>query len=148
MRIAFDTHVLLYAEGLDDPGKASAARHRMTQCADGVMHLPLQVVLEGTRVLRTKLRWPDAAVRATVDRWRVIAEVALPIAATLEDALTLSFRHRLQIFDAMILATAADARCELLLSEDFHDGFVWKGCTVANPFADKLHPLLKSLLGD
>jgi predicted nucleic acid-binding protein len=39
-----------------------------------------------------------------------------------------------QIFDAIILVAAAQARCDLLLSEDFHDGFIWGGVTVTNPF--------------
>ena len=59
---------------------------------------------------------------------------------------SLAATHRLQIWDALILATAAGAGCRLLLSEDMQDGFVWKGCTVANPFAAPLHPLLADAL--
>ncbi len=34
----------------------------------------------------------------------------------------------------------------MLLSEDMQDGFVYRGVTVANPFAAALHPLLASVL--
>jgi predicted nucleic acid-binding protein len=63
-----------------------------------------------------------------------------------EDALTLASTHQLQFWDALILATAADAGCRILLSEDMSDGFVWRGCTVVNPFAEPTHPLLADAL--
>jgi predicted nucleic acid-binding protein len=59
-----------------------------------------------------------------------------------------SFDHGMQVFDAIILATAAQAERPLLLSEDFEDGFVWRGVTVANSFARKPPPLLASALND
>ncbi|HWF78051.1 MAG TPA: hypothetical protein VN694_12835 [Caulobacteraceae bacterium] len=49
-------------------------------------------------------------------------------------ALGLAADHHLQIFDAIILAGAASARCDGLLSEDLHDGFAWRGVAVLNPF--------------
>jgi predicted nucleic acid-binding protein len=36
--------------------------------------------------------------------------------------------------DAIILAAAVEARCDLLLSEDLQDGFAWRGVVVTNPF--------------
>jgi predicted nucleic acid-binding protein len=51
------------------------------------------------------------------------------------------------IWDALILAVAAENRCRLLLSEDFQAGFTWRGVTVVNPFAAQPSPLLKGLLG-
>lgn len=55
--------------------------------------------------------------------------------------------HGLQIWEAIILAVSAEARCRLLLSEDMQDGFTWRGLTVVNPFAEHLHPQLLPLLG-
>jgi predicted nucleic acid-binding protein len=65
---------------------------------------------------------------------------------TLETALDLATEHRLQIFDAIILAASAEAGCRMLLTQDMQDGFVWRGMTVANPFAATLHSLLADLL--
>jgi predicted nucleic acid-binding protein len=146
MRVAFDTNVLLYAEGADEPVKAAKAQATITRFAGDRMHLPSQVVLEGARALRMKLRMQGSQARLIVEQWRTAATIVLPNAATLDNALMLSFDHGIQIFDAIILATAAQAECPLLLSEDFQDGFVWRGVTVANPFADKLHPLLESAI--
>lgn len=61
-------------------------------------------------------------------------------------ALDLAATHRLYIWDAVVLAAAADARCRLLLSEDFQEGFSWSGVTVSNPFSANRHLLLEGLL--
>jgi predicted nucleic acid-binding protein len=58
MRIAFDTNILLYAEGTEEPTKAAKAQVAITRFAGDRMHLPSQVVLEGARALRTKLKLP------------------------------------------------------------------------------------------
>ena len=63
-------------------------------------------------------------------------------------AMDLAADHDLSIWDAVILAAAADAGCRLLLSEDMQDGFAWRGLTVANPFADRRHPLLTAILNE
>jgi predicted nucleic acid-binding protein len=54
--------------------------------------------------------------------------------------------HQFAIWDAVILASASEAGCRLLLSEDMQDGFTWGGVTIANPFAPEPHKLLRGLL--
>ncbi len=61
-------------------------------------------------------------------------------------AAELATAHHVSIWDAVIVASAAEARCRLLLSEDLQDGFTWGGLTVANPFLSSRHPLLDALL--
>ena len=55
--------------------------------------------------------------------------------------------HKLRIWDAVILAAAAESQCRLLLSEDLRDGFTWRGVTVVKPFAAKRNELLEEALG-
>ncbi len=50
------------------------------------------------------------------------------------------------IWDAVILSAAAEADCQLLLSEDMQHGFVWRGVTIVNPFTKPGHSLLNALL--
>lgn len=66
--------------------------------------------------------------------------------AVMLGAADLAVHHQFTIWDALILAAAADAGCRLLLSEDLQDGFTWSGVTVTDPFADERYPLLESLL--
>lgn len=74
----------------------------------------------------------------------------MPVHDTTEDALLAAMDlvadHRLSVWDALILAVAANAHCRLLLSEDLQDGFTWCGVTVVNPFTEPRHPLLTPLL--
>lgn len=67
--------------------------------------------------------------------------------SAMESAFDLVVDHRLQIWDALILAVAAEQKCRLLLSEDFQNGFTWGGVTVLNPFAETRYPLLSVALG-
>ena len=46
----------------------------------------------------------------------------------------LSTSHQLAVWDAIMLAAAAQAGCRVLLSEDMRHGFTWRGTTVRNPF--------------
>jgi predicted nucleic acid-binding protein len=52
----------------------------------------------------------------------------------------------LQMWDALILVVAAEQHCRIVISEDFQDGFTWRGVTVVNPFASEPSPLLAGLL--
>ena len=61
-------------------------------------------------------------------------------------ALDLAADHQMPIWDALILAVAADQKCRLLLSEDFQQGFTWRGVTVLNPFQTPQHALLAAVL--
>lgn len=60
-------------------------------------------------------------------------------------AIDLAVDHRLQFRDALILFTAAEARCQILLSEGMQHGFVGRGLTMASPFATLPHSKLAVL---
>jgi len=146
MRTAVDTNILVYAQGGNDPARQRVALDIMDALGRDSMHLPVQVLGELFNVLTRKARWPTLAARNAVLDWR---SSFTPIAAsedTLLSALDLACDHQLAIWDAIVVSTAADAGCRLLLSEDMHDGFVWRGLTVVNPFAAKRHPLLEAAL--
>ena len=83
---------------------------------------------------------------STILAWRD----AFPLIETSETvivaAVELAASHRLGMWDAVILASAAEGGCRLLLTEDLQEGFTWNGVTVTNPFARTPHPLLRELL--
>ncbi len=73
-------------------------------------------------------------------------ELIVPNAEVFLNALDLATDHKLQFWDALIVATAASSGCSLLLSEDMQDGFAWRGITVVNPFSAKPHRKLARVL--
>ena len=50
-------------------------------------------------------------------------------------AMQIHQRHRIQFFDALLLATARRVGCKVMLSEDVQDGHDYDGITIRNPFA-------------
>jgi len=148
MRIAFDTNVVGYAEGLDDAVRCRQARDLLVELQSHALVMPVQVAAELHRLVMRRSRVDAGQARIVVERWANALPFRPPTTVqTWEAALDLAAEHRLQIFDAIVLAVSAEAGCSLLLSEDMQDGFVWRGLTVVNPFAGKLHPLLADLLG-
>lgn len=145
MRIALDTNILAYAEGLGDKARCKAARTLVGQLPVETVVLPAQTLGELYRVLTAKANRKAAVARSAILGWSDSFEVADSSWTAFQAALDLSVDHQMQIWDALILSVAAENRCRLLLSEDFHEGFTWRGVTVLNPFASPLHPLLGSL---
>lgn len=80
--------------------------------------------------------------------WRDANRIVDTTEETVMRAIDLVVDHRLAIWDAVILAAAAEAGCRMLLSEDMHAGFSWTGVTIVNPFDPRPHPLLAQLLGE
>ena len=108
--------------------------------------LPAQTLGELSRVLTGKAKRSAEQAREAVIGWADSFEVADSTWFAFQSALDLTVDHQLPIWDALVLVVAAENRCRLLLSEDFHNGFTWRGLTVANPFISSPSPLLASLL--
>lgn len=146
MRVALDTNILAYAEGLGDERRVSQTRQLLTQISPERVVLPAQTLGELYRVLTGKGNYEPAAGRDAVLEWRDAFEVADSTTVCFISALDLAVDHQLQFWDSLILAIAAQARCRLLLSEDMQQGFTWGGVTVVNPYATDSHALLEQLL--
>jgi predicted nucleic acid-binding protein len=138
--VALDTNVLGYAAGIrevdaDDTKVDEAEALIATLQIDQVIVLPAQVLLELHYLLvrrgRRSLLEAALIVGEYVGGNRVVPTTADVIA----DAFDLAAAHRMQTFDAVILAAAASAQCDVLYSEDMQHGFEWGRVTVLNPFA-------------
>lgn len=145
MRVALDTNILAYAEGVGDASRCRKAAALVEQFPVERVVLPAQTLGELYRVLVGKAhRAPDAARQAILD-WTDSFEVADSTWPAFQSAFDLAADHGLQIWDALILAVAAETRCRLLISEDLQDGFTWRGVTVVNPFhGEHVHLIEKS----
>ena len=146
MLVALDTNILAYAEGLNGAAMKTAALETLRELPEETTLVPVQALGELFTVLVRKAGRSPARARQAVLSWGD----AYPLIETSPDvliaAMDLVVDHRLGSWDAVILSSAADARCRLLLSEDLQEGFTWSGVTVTNPFAKTRHPLLQTLL--
>ena len=146
MRAALDTNVLAYAEGLGDRPRCNKALDLVERLPLGEVIIPAQTLGELSRVLRVKAKRSAKDTRSAVLSWADTFSVADSTWPAFQAALDLNVDHNLQIWDALILAVAAEQHCRVLLTEDMHAGFTWRGVTLVNPFAPETDPLLEQLL--
>jgi predicted nucleic acid-binding protein len=124
-----DSNVVLYTIG-KDVRKAGIARRLVSEQPV----ISTQVVNECVSVCLRKLSFTReqayAFARELMDRTEV-----LPLdESTIDRAATLAIRYQLSHWDALIVASAALAGCEVLYSEDLQDGQVFDQLKVVNPF--------------
>lgn len=133
-RAALDTNVLVYAQGLGDEARVAAARALIARAPQGALVVPIQAIGEFFRVIVRKGGLSPAEAAYAIGRWRPSVSVQATSSEVMDRAIEIACAHGLQIWDGVILAAAQAAGCGLLLSEDLHDGFVWNGVMVSNPF--------------
>lgn len=146
MKVAVDTNVLAYAEGINDAAKKDIALDVLQTLLPESTFIPVQALGELFAVLVRKARRSPAAAAAAVQNWGDVFPLIESSADVMLAATSLAQAHALGTWDAIILSAASEARCRLLLSEDLQDGFTWRGVTVVNPFSPARHPLLSALL--
>ena len=145
MRVAVDTNVLAYAEGIGEQAKRNVSLDLLNRLSPESLLLPAQVLGELFRVLTGKANCTPDMARSRVQQWADSFEVADSSWVAFQAAFDLTVDHGLQIWDALILAVTAEQRCRILLSEDMQHGFTWRGVTVVNPYHQSVHPLIKSI---
>ena len=146
VKVALDTNILAYAEGLNGEPKRQAAFELVQKLPQDMLVLPVQTLGELFHVLVRKAGRLPADACSAILSWKDSFAVVETSAKVMIAAVDLASQHRMNIWDAVILASAADAGCRLLLSEDMQDGFTWTGVTVVNPFARSRNPLLAAML--
>jgi predicted nucleic acid-binding protein len=146
VRIALDTNVLVYAEGINGTTKQETALDLIARLRQNDLFLSVQVLGELFNVLTCKASRPRQVARTVVLAWSDMFSLIDTSPALMLAAADLAADHQLAIWDAAILAAAAESRCRMLLSEDLHEGFTWGGVTVINPFSSMPHALLAGAL--
>jgi predicted nucleic acid-binding protein len=134
MRVALDTNILAYAEGLNGTPRKRAALAIVERLPNQDTFIPVQALGELFTVLVRKAGRTPAKARHAVLSWRDAFACVETSSAVLTSAMDLAAGHNFGIWDAIVFCAAAAAGCRFLLSEDLQDGFTWSGVTVVNPF--------------
>ena len=146
MLVALDTNILLYEAGFNDDARRDRAEAIRAALGPERAVIATQVLGEVFHALVVKRKQERSYARGLCNLLRRSAIVHAASEAVFGEALILATDQKLQIWDALILCTAADAGCRILLSEDMQHGFVHRGVTVVNPFSEPEHPLLADAL--
>jgi predicted nucleic acid-binding protein len=145
MRIALDTNVLAYAEGVNGAQKKAQALQLIERLPSGSVSLPVQTLGELFQLLLRKVKRTPAQAQTAILAWRDAYSLIETSEEVLISAVELAVAHRYSFWDGVVLGAAREGGCRLLLSEDLQDGFTWNGVTVANPFAASPNPLLAGI---
>ena len=126
-----DSNVLLYAFTADP--RAVTARSLLERGAV----ISVQGLNEFANVARRKLGRTWAEVHEALNSIRDVCRTVVPLdIETHADALRIAERYGYGIFDALMISSAVRAECDVLWSEDIHDGhLVEKRLRIANPFS-------------
>lgn len=147
MRVALDTNILVYAEGVNGGAMREKAVELIGKLPPDSVVIPVQALGELYQVLVRKAGRAPPDARAVILGWRDAFPLIDTSGTVMLAATDLATDHQLHIWDAVISAAAAGADCRLLLSEDLQNGFTWSGTTVVNPFSPAPHVLLDAVMG-
>jgi len=127
--VFFDSNVPLYLLS-NDSDKANRAEQVLAEGGT----ISVQVLNEFVAVARRKHAAPWTTVEQSLSVLRHVCQVQPLTVATHDKAVELAKRYGMPIYDATIAASALEAGCEILYSEDFQHAQKLDGLTVLNPF--------------
>jgi predicted nucleic acid-binding protein len=133
-RSFFDTNVIVYADDKSAPAKQRRALELIAEHRHaGTGVLSLQVLQEYFVAATRKLQVDTRIARRKVE---LLAEfdVMVPDVSDILVAIDLHRLHRLSFWDALIVRSAKQAGCSLLLSEDLQAQREIDGVQIVNPF--------------
>lgn len=125
-----DTNIIL---NLLSGNEADADRAEI-ELSEGCM-VSVQVLNEFAAVALRKLKMSIVEIREFLSTIRDVCQVVPIDEATHDRGLVIVERYRTSVYDAMIIASALQAGCRVLVSEDFQHGQTVDGVLkVRNPF--------------
>ena len=131
-KVFIDTNVLIYGYSEDEPDK----RQRAIDCVrSGEAWISTQVLNETINVLKRKFSLSYSQIRDAVQELSEGFPIVLVSVNTIEMALNLAERYQYSYFDSLILASALEAGCQILYSEDLQHGQrIENQLMIVNPF--------------
>lgn len=133
-RIFIDTNILLYAYSSDNKSKRDISQKILESYGENI-YISKQVVNEITNILFKKFNLSIEKIENVILELDNEFEIFDFDITTQIKAIKLKQKYKFGFYDALIVATALENRCNILYSEDMHDGLVvYDTLTIANPF--------------
>jgi predicted nucleic acid-binding protein len=134
-RFTLDTNLLVYAIDTTAGTRHQLARDIVERAARLDCWLTLQAVSEFYSVVTCKKMVPPLDAAAQAVDWLELFPCAAASEAAVRTALADAAAGRASYWDALLLATAGEAGCAVILTEDLADGEEISGVHIHNPFA-------------
>jgi predicted nucleic acid-binding protein len=136
VRSFFDTNVLVYADDRKSAKKRQRALELLKEhrrAGTGVISLQ---VLQEYFVTATRKLGMDAGVARRKVELLAAFDVVVPSVDDVLGAIDLHRLHGFSFWDALVLRSAKQSGCSVLLSEDLQDRREVDGVLIVNPFRD------------
>ena len=132
-RAFLDTNVIIYLYSEDEAGKRNVAYELVnnTTCVTST-----QVMSEASNVWLRKYNLGNDEVSKYLDEIEAVCnEITLIRRKTINQALDMKGRYGYSFYDCLMLASALEANCKIIVTEDMKDGQLVSGALrIVNPF--------------
>ena len=146
-RFTLDTNILVYSVDGRSGSRQQVALRIIELAVLADSWITLQSLSEFYSAVTRKGLMPPQRAAETARIWLDLFPVATASVASVRTALATASAGRASYWDALLVATAAEAGCTVVLTQDMADGSALHGVRVLNPFGDgDLAPAALSLL--
>jgi len=133
-RVFLDTNILIYSYSEDEIKKQTIANNILEEYSENMV-ISKQVINELINVLFKKFKLSSNDIENVVLELDTFIPIVDFDITTQIKALRLKEKYKFQFYDALIVATALENGCTILLSEDMqHHQLIDNVLTIVNPF--------------
>jgi predicted nucleic acid-binding protein len=133
-RFTLDTNLLVYSVDQGEAVKRPLAMQILLAAPHFDCWLMLQALSEFYWAISRKRMMPLSEAAAQIDDWLTYFPTASASGGAVQAGVAHAVAGRASYWDALLIATAAEAGCTLILTEDLHDGSTLSGVSIHNPF--------------
>lgn len=134
-RTFLDTNILVYCLDHHDPHKQATCRGLVRSLqAENQAVISTQVLQEFYVTATRKLEVEPLQAKQILQGFRNI-ETVIVTPVLVEAGIDCSILHQLSFWDGLVVASAASAGCEVLMTEDLNSGQIVRGVRIQSPFS-------------
>ncbi len=134
-RFTLDTNILMYSIDDKDTRRRDLAVQIVDRAIDVDCWLTLQSASEFYWAATRKRIIPPERAAMLARHWLSLFPTVAASGGAVRIALADAVAGRASYWDALLIATAAEAGCAVILTEDLRDGTTLSGVQIHNPFA-------------
>jgi predicted nucleic acid-binding protein len=132
-RFTLDSNLLVYSVAAEEGARHEVSVEIVNRAVDADCWLTLQSLSEFYSVARRK-NVPRERAAAQVENWLTAFPHIAVSASAIQTALSHHLAGRASYWNALLVATAAEAGCTLVLTEDMADGALLGDVRIHKPF--------------
>ncbi|MBV8578859.1 MAG: PIN domain-containing protein [Acetobacteraceae bacterium] len=143
-----DTNILVYSIDSSAGLRHALAREIVDESVGRNCRLTLQAVSEFYASVTRKRVIARREAAAQAEDFLLLFPTSASSPMAVRNALAISVAGRASYWDALLVASAAEAGCTAILTEDLKGGALLSGVRIINPFAgNRLGPEVSALFG-